>query len=194
MLLEDYADALDDTGRQYLQRVRAATQRMGYLIDDLLKLARVSRTEIRRERVDLSALARGIIEQQQKAQPDRRVDIHIMDGLTAEGDARLLQIALENLLGNAWKFTSEKPRAVIEFAAQREGDELVYFVRDNGAGFDMTYAHKLFGPFQRLHDATRFDGTGIGLATVQRVIHRHGGRVWAQSSVGEGATFYFTLG
>jgi PAS domain S-box-containing protein len=192
-LLEDYPDRLDEQGRDYLQRVRAASQRMGALIDDLLKLSRLTRSEMHQEPVDLSALAREVATNLQQTQPERRVNFVISRGLTASGDHQLLRVALENLLGNAWKFTGKCPQARIEFGAIQNGDKKAYFVRDNGAGFDMTYAGKLFGAFQRLHETTEFPGTGIGLATVQRIIHRHGGRVWAEGAVGKGATFYFTL-
>jgi len=192
-LLEDYAGRLDDTGRDYLCRVRAASQRMAQLIDDLLNLSRITRAEIYREEVDLSALARSIVAELQKSQPERPVEFTIAPGLAAEGDARLLRIALENLLNNAWKFTSKHPAARIEFGAMEQEGQTVYFIRDDGAGFDMAYADKLFGAFQRLHTASEFPGTGIGLATVQRIIHRHGGCVWARGEVERGATFYFTL-
>ncbi len=192
-LLEDYADTLDDQGRDYLRRVRSATQRMAGLIDDLLNLSRITRSELRREEVDLSAQAHSVVEQLRQAQPERQVEFHIADGLTAQGDSRLLRIALENLIGNAWKFTGKTADAMIEFGLTRDGDEDIYFVRDNGAGFDMAYAGKLFGAFQRLHDVREFEGTGIGLATVQRIIRRHGGRVWAEGEPGRGATFHFTL-
>ena len=193
-VLEDYAGRLDDQGRDYLSRVRAATQHMGQLIDDLIKLARVARAEIKREAVDLSALAGEVLAELQKREPGRRVECHIEPGLAAEGDARLLRVVLDNLLGNAWKFTGRQPQPRIEFGATRGADgEPAFFVRDNGAGFDMTYAGKLFGAFQRLHTVHDFPGTGVGLATVQRIVHRHGGRVWAEGAVGKGATFYFTL-
>jgi light-regulated signal transduction histidine kinase (bacteriophytochrome) len=193
-LIEDYADRLDDQARDYLNRVRAATQRMGHLIDDMLALARVTRTEMRRESVDLSALAGDVLAELQKSEPDRRVESHIEPGLVAQGDTPLLRVVLVNLLGNAWKFTGKQAHARIEFGThpQKTG-EPAYFVRDNGAGFDMTYAGKLFGAFQRLHSPHEFPGTGVGLATVQRVVHRHGGRVWTEGAVGKGATFYFTL-
>ena len=193
-VLEDYAGRLDDQGRDYLSRVRAATQHMGHLIDDLIKLARVARAEMKRETVDLSALAGEVLAELQKRDPDRRVECRIEPGLTAKGDARLLRVALVNLLGNAWKFTGRQPQSRIEFGALRDTDGApAFFVRDNGAGFDMTYADKLFGAFQRLHTSHEFPGTGVGLATVQRIVHRHGGRVWAEGAVGKGATFYFTL-
>ena len=193
-VLEDYADRLDDQGRDYLGRVRAATQHMGHLIDDLIKLARVARAEIKREVVDLSALAGEVLAALRKSEPGREVECRIEPGLTAKGDARLLRVVLDNLLGNAWKFTGRQPQPRIEFCATRGTDgEPAFFVRDNGAGFDMTYAGKLFGAFQRLHTLSEFPGTGVGLATVQRIVHRHGGRVWAEGAVGKGATFYFTL-
>ena len=192
-LLEDYTDKLDAQGKDYLNRVRAASQRMARLIDDMLKLSRVTRSEMRNERVDLSGLAREVAGSLKEGQPGRDVDFVIQDGLTATGDPRLLRQALENLLGNAWKFTARRERAKIEFGtAEREGRK-VYFVRDDGAGFDMTYAGKLFGPFQRLHSDADFPGTGIGLATVQRIVHRHGGKVWAEGEPDKGATVYFTL-
>jgi PAS domain S-box-containing protein len=192
-LLEDCADKLDARGKDYLRRVRDATQRMGRLIDDLLSLARVTRSEMRREPVELSVLARSIAADLKKTQPDRQVTFVIADEVVANGDVDLLRVALENLLGNAWKFTSKRPGTKIEFGFTKQNGKLIYFVRDDGAGFDMAYAGKLFEPFQRLHSAKEFEGTGIGLATVKRVIRRHGGRVWAESAVGQGATFYFTL-
>jgi light-regulated signal transduction histidine kinase (bacteriophytochrome) len=167
---------------------------MGELIDALLSLTRLTRGEMRRETVDLSAIASEIAEDLRQAQPKRKAEFLITDGLVANGDARLLKVALENLLGNAWKFTGREAHAKIEFGALRHDDgTLAYFVRDNGAGFDEAYAGKLFGSFQRLHGADEFEGTGIGLATVQRIVHRHGGRIWAEGEVGRGATFYFTL-
>jgi PAS domain S-box-containing protein len=193
ILLEDYADEVDEEGKDYLKRVRSASQRMELLIDALLDMSRLTRSEMRRERVDLSALVEGFAEELERAQPERRVEFVIEKGLVVEGDRRLLRVAVENLLGNAWKFTREQPRARIEFGVAEHQDKLAYFVRDNGAGFDMAYADKLFGVFQRLHGSEEFEGVGIGLATVQRIIHRHGGRVWAEGRVGEGATFYFSL-
>jgi PAS domain S-box-containing protein len=192
-LLEDYPDALDKQGSDYLRRLRTASQKMGKIIDGLLKLSRLSRSDMNREKVDLSALAQEITENLRQTQPERQVEFVIGNGLTVKGDPQLLRAALENLLGNAWKFTGKLQQARIEFGATQNGDKRAYFVRDNGAGFDMTYADKLFGAFQRLHETTEFPGTGIGLATVQRIIHRHGGSVWAEGAAGEGATFYFTL-
>ena len=192
-LLEDNAEQLDASGRDYLMRVRNAAQRMGMLIDDLLKLARVTRTEINRDDVDMGALARDIALTLRENTPLRAAEIRIADGLNAHADARLLRIALENLLGNAWKFTAQQDPARIEFGETWQDGERAYFVRDNGVGFDMAYAGRLFGAFQRLHQDGQFPGTGIGLATVQRIIRRHGGRVWAEAEAGKGATFYFTI-
>lgn len=192
-LLEDYSDKLDAEGQDYLRRVDAAAQRMGELIDDMLSLSRVTRSEMRRGTADLSALATEIAAELNEAEPGRRVEFNVEEGLTETGDVELLRIALENLLDNAWKFTSKHSTARIEFgAAPSENGKRAYFVRDDGAGFDMQYSDKLFGAFQRLHGA-EFPGTGIGLATVQRVIRRHGGRIWAEAVVEGGATFYFTL-
>ncbi len=194
--LEDYGASLDDTGRDYLNRVLAGCRQMDQLIDDLLNLSRVTRDQMRREPVDLSALAQAVVSQLRAASPGRDVDVRIAPGLAAVGDARLLRTALFNLLENAWKFSARRPDAVIEMGAdpQREGrPPQVFFVRDNGVGFDMQYAGKLFNAFQRLHTTKEFPGTGIGLATVARVIQRHGGRIWADAGIGRGATFYFTL-
>jgi signal transduction histidine kinase len=193
-LLEDYGDALDAGGRDYLMRVRSAAQRMGNLIDDLIKLARVTRSELAVESVDLSLMARRILAELAHRDPGRTVECIVAPDLRAEGDPRLLQIALENLLENAWKFTAKRPLAMIELGQMsREGDS-VYFVRDNGAGFEMAHAAKLFGVFQRLHAMSEFQGTGIGLATVQRIVYKHGGKVWAEAEKDRGATFFFTLG
>jgi signal transduction histidine kinase len=198
ILQEDYEEVLDDEGMDYLGRVRAASGHMATLIDDLLDLSRVSRRPLRREPVDLTRLATETIEDLREAQPDRNVEFVAGEDIKAYGDVSLLKVALENLLGNAWKFTEREEEAVIEFGADRRPRPgflaPVYFVRDNGAGFDQAYADKLFRAFQRLHGQDEFEGTGIGLATVARIIHRHGGRVWAEGEVGEGATFYFTLG
>jgi PAS domain S-box-containing protein len=193
-LMEDYADKLDEMGRNYLDRVRAATQRMGHLIDDMLALSRITRAEMRHEVVNLSDMAVEVLTELQKTEADRKIELHVQPGLIAEGDTRLLRIALENLLGNAWKYSGRQPKPCIEFGATGSKESIrEYFVRDNGAGFDMAYADKLFGAFQRLHPAADFPGTGVGLATVQRVIHRHGGRVRGEGKPGEGATFYFSL-
>jgi PAS domain S-box-containing protein len=192
-LLEDYGDKLDAEGQRYLTRVRESAQHMAQLIEGLLALARVTQGDIRHEWVDISALARASAERLKASDAARNVEILIAKGLTTNGDSRLLGVALDNLLGNAWKFTRDARPACIEVGCQREGGEDVFFVRDNGAGFDMTFAPKLFGVFQRLHGADEFEGTGIGLATVQRIIRRHGGRIWAEGKVGAGATFYFTV-
>jgi len=192
-LLEDYAGKLDEEGQDHLRRVRAASQRMGQLIDDLLNLSRVTRAEISRERVDLSATARDVVKELRAADPLRQAEVVIADALVAEADPRLVRLMLTNLLGNAWKFTAKCPRARIEFGRRQQAGEEAYFVRDNGVGFDMAYAGKLFGAFQRLHGMDDFPGTGIGLATVQRIVHRHGGRVWAEAAVDAGATFYFSM-
>jgi PAS domain S-box-containing protein len=192
-LLEDYAEKLDADGKKYLSFVRESAQHMAQLIDDLLALSRVTRSELQREGVDLSALARAAITRLQRSQPDRRVEVVIQEGLGSEGDHRLLKVALDNLFGNAWKFTGKRDGARIEFGATSNDGHPVYFVRDNGAGFDMAFANKLFGVFQRLHAATEFEGTGIGLATVRRVVSRHRGRVWAEGEINRGATFFFTL-
>ena len=192
-LREDYGGQLDGQAKNYLERIRGATQRMSQLIDDLLNLARVSRGEMRHEQVDLSAMAKVILTDLQNGEPQRSVECVVPEGVAAQGDPRLLRVVLENLLGNAWKFTKKKPQARIELGVAKQDGQQVYFVRDDGAGFDMTYVGKLFGTFQRLHAAEDFSGSGVGLATVQRIIHRHGGRVWAQGAEGKGATFTFTL-
>lgn len=192
-LMEDCSDRLDEMGKDHLRRVRQATQQMGLLIDDLLNLSRVSRSEMNRERVDLSRLAKTIAEEIRSEEPGRRVSFEVAEGLSAFGDERLLKIALENLLRNAWKYTSKHPSARIECGSCERDGKKVYYVRDDGVGFDMAYAGKLFGAFQRLHKVTEFPGTGIGLATVQRIVHRHGGEVWVEAEVEKGATFYFTL-
>jgi PAS domain S-box-containing protein len=192
-VLEDYGDKLDLEARSHLQRVRAASQRMAELIDGMLSLSRITRSQMRRTAVDLSALAQAAALDLQKTAPARRVEFVIAPRLVVKADADLLRVVLENLLGNAWKFTSKRLQARIEVGAMQRDGETVYFVRDDGAGFDMAYARNLFGAFQRLHTAVEFEGTGIGLATVQRIIHRHGGQVWAEGEVDKGAAFYFTL-
>ncbi|MEI6501043.1 MAG: ATP-binding protein, partial [Armatimonadota bacterium] len=191
-LLEDYGGKLDAKALDYLGRLRAATQRMGDLIDDLLQLSRVTRETMRWEQVDLSALATEIAAELSASDPSRAVEWQIEPGIVANGHPRLLGVLLRNLLGNAFKFTGQTPEAVIEFGAEQGEERPVYFVKDNGAGFDMTYADKLFAPFQRLHALEDFPGNGVGLATVQRVINRHGGKVWAEAQVNQGATFRFT--
>lgn len=192
-LLEDYPEKLDEQGKDYLRRVRAASQRMARLIDDMLKLSRVTRGVMRREKVDLSVLARTTADELHQTEPDRRVEFTIQNGLTVQGDPQLLQAVLANLFGNAWKFTSQHETARIEFGIVASDGKTEYFVRDDGAGFDMAYADKLFIPFQRLHAISEFSGTGIGLSIVQRIIRRHGGEIRAEGALGQGAAIYFTL-
>jgi PAS domain S-box-containing protein len=196
-LLERYQEQLDEKGRHYLQRIRASTKRMGELIDDLLLLSQVTRSQIRRTQVNLSAIAQEIVQELSENYPERRINWQIAPNLIVEGDRRLLRIVVENLLNNAWKFTTGQVNSQIEFNCltldSPEGSYLAYFVHDNGVGFDEAYASRLFQPFQRLHTTDEFPGTGIGLATVQRIIHRHGGHVWANAIVNKGAIFYFTL-
>jgi two-component system, sensor histidine kinase and response regulator len=193
-LLESQGDRLEEAGRRFLGRIREASRQMSQLIDDVLYLSRVTRADLRQQEVDLSAVASHILARLQEADPGRKVELKIRPGIIVTGDAQLLRIALENLLENAWKFTGKEPNPRIEFGMTSLAGEATYYVRDNGAGFDMTYADRLFGPFQRLHTQDEFPGSGIGLATVQRIIHRHGGRVWAEGLAGQGATFQFTLG
>jgi PAS domain S-box-containing protein len=193
-LVEDFGGQLDDEARRYLSRIRSATQRMSQLIDDLLTLSRISRVELSWTEVDLSAMARQIIDELMHREAERTVEVSVWDGIMVQGDPRLLRIALENMLGNAWKFTAKTGAPRIEFGALEDREKSTYFVRDNGAGFDMAHADNLFGAFQRLHAVTDFPGTGIGLATVQRIVHRHGGRIWVNAQRGRGATFFFTLG
>jgi signal transduction histidine kinase len=193
VLLEDYNDKLDEEGKDYLRRVRSASQHMAELIDDLLNLSRVTRCDMVDTKVDLSALAQTIAIELQNSQPERDVQFDIAPRLVVRGDANLLRIALENLLGNAWKFSSRRDHVRIEMGFAENNGRSAYFVRDNGAGFNMDYKHKLFGVFQRLHSDKDFEGTGIGLATVQRIISRHGGTIWAEGAEDRGATFYFRL-
>jgi two-component system sensor histidine kinase/response regulator len=191
---DSHGDRLDEAGRHYLERVREASQQMSQLIDDVLYLARVTRAEMREQEVDLSGLVTLLLDRMHEAEPGRVVESKVRPGVTVLGDGQLLRIAMENLLQNAWKFTGRAPLPRIEFGVTNVAGEPAYFVRDNGAGFDMAYADRLFGPFQRLHLQSEFSGTGIGLATVQRIIHRHGGRVWGEGTPGQGAAFHFTLG
>jgi signal transduction histidine kinase len=192
-LVEDAGPGLTTEARGHLDRIRAAAQRMAQLIDDLLMLSRVSRAEMHREQVDLTDLAASIVNDLRARSPARVVDVVIAPDMTVQGDARLLRIALENLLDNAWKFTARCDDARIEVGQTAEAAQRVFYVRDNGAGFDPTYASRLFGPFQRLHAASEFPGNGIGLATVRRIVHRHGGHAWAEGAPGRGACVYFTL-
>jgi len=191
---EDCSDAISDLGRDYLHRVRAASQRMGELIDDILQLARMTRGDMQLSDVDMSKLANAAVDRLRDAEPGHRVDARVAPDMRVAGDKTLLGVVLDNLIGNAWKYTGGKDRACIEIGVLEQDEEPVYFVKDNGAGFDMSYADKLFGIFQRLHRADEFEGSGIGLATVQRIVHRHNGRVWAEAEVDRGATFFFTLG
>jgi two-component system sensor histidine kinase/response regulator len=193
-VLESQGARLDPDGRRFVDRIQEASRQMSQLIDDVLHLSKVSRAELHQQEVDLSALAGAILERLRESDVDRVVETRVRPGVTVTGDGRLLRIALANLLENAWKFTAHEPAGWIEFGMTTGAGEPTYFVRDNGAGFDMAYADRLFGPFQRLHLASEFPGSGIGLATVQRIIHRLGGRVWAEGLVGQGATFSFTLG
>ena len=193
MLLTTYGDKLDAEGQDWLQEIVSNASRMAELIDGLLSLGRVTRGELKTERVDLSGLARDVAGQLAAAEPDRQVQVDVQDGLNADVDPRLARVLLGNLLENAWKFTGKASSARIEFGASQKNGAPAFFLHDNGAGFDMAYAGKLFAPFQRLHATGEFPGTGIGLATAQRIVHRHGGRIWAEGMVGAGATFYFTL-
>ncbi len=194
LLAEEYGDRLDAQGRSYIERVRSAAQRMGSLIDDILHLARITRQEMRWKMVDLSRLAAESIQEISRASPGRNMEISIAQGCMAHGDPQLLREALQSLLENAWKYSHKNPQARIEFGSETIDGKLVYFVRDNGVGFDSQYAGRMFAPFQRLHSPEEFGGNGIGLATVARIVSRHGGRVWADAMPGEGATFRFTLG
>ena len=192
-VLEDYDEKLDESGRSYLRRVRTASQRMSQLIDAMLNLARLTRAEIHTQTFDMSAVVRSVLEDFQKMEPDRQVECIVANNVFATADPQLLRAVLENLLGNAWKFTQQQAHPRIEFGHGQFKGQAAYFVTDNGAGFDMTYVHKLFGAFQRLHAYTEYPGVGVGLATVHRIIQRHGGQIWAEGMVGKGATFHFTL-
>jgi signal transduction histidine kinase len=193
LLMEECGESLDTHAKEYLNRICRASNRMSLLIDDLINLSKVTRGELKRRPVSLTQMAVDIIEEFRDAAPQRQVSIHIAEGMTAWGDPQLLRVMLSNLLGNAWKYTSKNDLAEIEFGCKVENNEKIWFISDNGVGFDMTYAERLFGTFQRLHHANDFEGTGIGLATVQRIIARHDGRVWGEGQIGVGATFFFTL-
>jgi light-regulated signal transduction histidine kinase (bacteriophytochrome) len=194
-LVEDAGSTLSPDSRSHLDRIVNATRRMGMLIDDLIALSRVSRMDMKRERVDVTDTASQIVHDLRRRSPERRADVDIAPGLVAAGDSQLIRVALENLIENAWKFTSKEPCAAIAVGQIHDEDRgVAFFVRDNGAGFDPEYADRMFGPFQRLHPASEFPGTGVGLATVQRIVHRHGGHVWAEGQIRRGACFYFTLG
>ncbi|MCU7833865.1 MAG: hypothetical protein KZQ83_01335 [gamma proteobacterium symbiont of Taylorina sp.] len=194
ILLRDYSQILDERGQNFLNRIRANAQRMGELIDDLLRLSRLTRAELIIQSVDLSVIAIELSENLQQAEPERQVNFTIDKDLTADGDVSLIKAALENLIGNSWKYTSKCEQANIHIGKQVKEEQIVFYIKDNGAGFDMDYADKLFAPFQRLHSANDYPGTGIGLATVQRIIQRHRGKIWAEAKPGEGACFYFSLG
>jgi signal transduction histidine kinase len=192
-LIEDCGDQLDERARDYLARIRAAAARMGELTDGLLQLARLTKAQLRTEAIDLTALARGVVDELSRIEPHRRVEVSIAEQLTAYGDGRLIRIVLQNLIGNAWKFTRDTHPARIDIGARRDHEPAIYFVRDNGVGFDMQHASRLFEPFHRLHRPDEFPGSGIGLATVQRILLRHGGLIWAEGVPRGGATFSFTL-
>lgn len=193
-LAEELGEQLPEDAGRYLEKIRTSTQRMGQLIEELLKLSRLSRAEMRYDTVDLTAMVRQIVDEHRQRQPERQVAITVWEGMTATGDPHLIRVVMENLLSNAWKFTGHTEHAGIEVGKMEEAGRSVYFVRDNGVGFDMAYSDKLFGVFQRLHGQNEFPGTGIGLATVHRIIRRHGGRIWVNAAPGRGAVFFFTLG
>ncbi len=193
-VLSEYGDKLDETGKDYLERVKKASQNMSQMIEDLLKLSHVTRADMDICNVNLTDLAGSIVDELKSMQPDRQVEFIIVPDMKASGDRQLLKILLRNLMENSWKYTSQSSDARIELGFISQEDNIAYFVKDNGIGFDMKYAEKLFQPFQRLHNNKDYPGTGIGLATAQRVIRKHGGRIWAESEIGQGATFYFTLG
>ncbi|HHT9135383.1 MAG TPA: sensor histidine kinase [Candidatus Avalokitesvara rifleensis] len=192
-VLEDYADKLDEQGKNYLRKLRSASQHMAQLIDDMLELSRITRVQLQQEKVNLSAAVQAIAAELRERQPERRVEFIIAEGVVVDGDAKMLRMMLDKLLDNAWKFTGRHPSARIEFGVTEQEGKPVYFVRDDGAGFDMAHADKLFGAFQRLHTTTEFEGIGIGLSLAQRIILKHDGRIWAEGEVEKGATFYFTL-
>jgi signal transduction histidine kinase len=192
-LVEDHGSQLPSAAQHYLERIQIAGSRMDSLIDDLLRLSRITRADLQRRPVDLSALTQSVIDELQRSEPARKVDVAIRADVRAQGDPELMRVALENLLGNAWKFTSHRPDSKVEFGCDESESQPVFYVRDNGAGFALKSARNLFAPFNRYHTAAEFPGTGIGLATVQRIIHRHGGRIWADSAPNSGATFFWTL-
>ncbi|MEA1890826.1 MAG: ATP-binding protein [Pseudomonadota bacterium] len=192
-LMEDYAERLDETGMDYLTRIRGASQHMSELIDDMLQLSRITRSELIKANVDLTSITHEVVERHRLVEQERNIKIHVDQGLACICDRKLIMIVMDNLIGNAWKYTSKKEIAEITVGRQQVNGKDIFFVKDNGVGFDMRFADKLFGVFQRLHSTQEFSGTGVGLATVQRILHRHGGNIWAESVVGEGATFYFTV-
>jgi light-regulated signal transduction histidine kinase (bacteriophytochrome) len=193
ILLEEYGEKLDYEARHYLDRITSGTRTMSDLINDLLRLSRISRAIMNEEAINLTSKAERIADELRKLDPDRNVEFRIEQNVLGEGDKKLIYQALENLMQNAWKYTRDSEKSVIEFGSLQKDDKTVYYVRDNGAGFDMEYVDKLFQPFQRLHTSEDFSGTGIGLSIVERIIRRHGGKVWAEGKEGQGATFYFTL-
>jgi len=193
-LIEEYADTIDNKGQEYLQRIRSGTERIGNLMDDLLELSRVSSSDIVKETVDISKMAREVTGLLDQRDPQRKVDWRVASGMQCEADESLLWVLLENIFENAWKYTANNPQARVEFGSMQDGDEAIYYLKDNGVGFDMSYYNKLFGTFERLHHEAQYEGTGIGLATVKKIVQRHGGKVWAEGEVNLGATFYFTLG
>ena len=194
MLVEDYGKQLDHVGLDYLMRVQTNALDMGALIEDLLQLARITRCDFNKQKLDISGLAKETIDKLKQQNPDRDIEVKLQNNLYADGDEHLISVALDNLLSNSWKYTSKIAHASIEFGSNHSGNgHDVYFVKDNGAGFDMKYADKIFLAFQRLHSKEDYPGTGVGLATVQRVVDRHGGKVWAESDIGKGTTIYFTL-
>jgi light-regulated signal transduction histidine kinase (bacteriophytochrome) len=193
-LLEDYGDKLDENGKQYLNHVRDGAQRMGVIIDDLLNLSRITRTDLLMQPTDLTKIARESIAHLQQQNPERKVEVLIKEGALVHGDPGLLRLVMDNLLSNSWKFSSKTLSARIEFGFNRTSETVIYFVKDNGVGFDMAFSNKLFGAFQRLHSAEDYKGTGVGLATSKRIIDRHNGRIWAESEIGKGTIFYFELG
>jgi signal transduction histidine kinase len=193
-LLEDYSDKIDDKGREYLRYIQQGSNRMGQIIDDLLNLSKVTRTELKPSKLDLTAIAKDAINMEKSRDPARKVDTLIQEGVTGLGDQGLIRLVIENLISNAWKFSAKNAGARIEFGSILREGRTVYFVRDNGSGFDMKFANKLFGAFQRLHSPEEYEGTGIGLATAKRIIRRHGGDIEAESEPGKGTTFHFTLG
>jgi len=193
LLFKGYSDKLDDKGKKQLTWVKSGAEKMNQIIDELLYLSRISRQDVNRQDVDLSRIAGTLVAELREAHPDRSVAVDIKEGVIASADAQLIKAALSNLLGNAWKFTSKNENSRIEFGAFEQEGKTVYYVKDNGAGFDQNFAERLFLPFQRLHSEQEFEGTGIGLATVERVIRRHGGKIWSEGKTGEGAVFFFTL-
>ncbi|MHB1483780.1 MAG: sensor histidine kinase, partial [Saccharofermentanales bacterium] len=194
MVLMEYGDKLDEAGKNYLNRIRRASQTMSQLTEDILKLSRVTRIEMQKDRVNLSELFHLVANDLKQTQPERKIDFIIAPDMIDYGDKALLKILIQNLMENSWKYASDYADTIIEAGYMKEKDRTVYFIKDNGIGFDMNFYDKLFEPFQRLHTDKQYSGNGIGLATAERIINRHGGRIWAESEIGRGTTFYFTLG